>query len=74
MRAAAIALTFVSLTMAHVAVNNLHLIRLPEVERPRVDGYGFCIDPGSDEEVERCGGGLSWAHELIAKRIFMGEQ
>ncbi|RPH73986.1 hypothetical protein EHM76_04440 [bacterium] len=48
-------------------------MNIPTVESPRLEEWGFCIDPATDSEVERCGGGLSWAIDLEAKHLFLGE-
>lgn len=38
----------------------------PKVLPPRLEEFGFCIDPATDSEVERCGGGLRWTQDFEA--------
>jgi hypothetical protein len=42
----------------------------PRVERPRTAEFGTCVDPATDSEVERCGGDIPWATDLIAFHEF----
>jgi len=41
----------------------------PKVDHPRLEEFGFCIDPATDSEVERCGG-LPWTIDMDAFREF----
>ena len=51
----------------------LYFPALPEVARPRTAEFGTCVDAATDSEVERCGGGIPWASDIIAFVEFTGE-